>query len=342
MRLAFAGSPEFARIALERLAGAGHEVALVLCQPDRPAGRGMKTEPAPVKAFAARHGIAVAQPRSLRLDGRFAADAAVARRRLLATAPEAIVVAAYGLILPPWLLELPRLGCINIHASLLPRWRGAAPIQRAIEAGDAETGVTLMQMDAGLDTGAILLVQATPIGAGETSTSLQARLAAIGGELAVRGLAEAATGHLRPRAQSEAGATYAAKIAKGEATIDWREPAHVIERRLRAFDPFPGARSVLEGDTITCWRGEVRGEAAGSAAGVSRRAGVVTGAPGEIVALDGASITVACGEGSLALFELQRAGGKRMAAADFLRGRAPRLGARFDAPGLNFPGPAPK
>ena len=342
MRLAFAGTPEFARIALERLAGAGHDIALVLCQPDRPAGRGMKTEPAPVKAFAAAHAIPVAQPRGLRLDGRFADDAAAARKHLLATLPEAIVVAAYGLILPPWLLALPRLGCINIHASLLPRWRGAAPIQRAIEAGDAETGVTLMQMDAGLDTGAILLVEATPIGAGETSASLQARLAVIGGELAVRGLAEATAGRLQPRAQAEASATYAAKIAKSEATIDWREPARVIERRLRAFDPFPGARSVLDGDTITCWRGEVRGEAAGSVTGVSRSPGVVAGAPGEIVALDGASLTVACGEGSLALVELQRAGGNRMAAADFLRGRAPRLGARFDAPGLNFPGPAPK
>ena len=330
MRLAFAGTPEFARIALERLAGAGHEIALVLCQPDRPAGRGMKTEPSPVKAFAAAHAIPVAQPRGLRLDGRFADDAAVARENLLAAAPEAIVVAAYGLILPPWLLELPRLGCINIHASLLPRWRGAAPIQRAIEAGDAQTGVTLMQMDAGLDTGAILLVETTPIAAGETSASLQARLAAIGAELVVRGLAEAAAGRPRSRAQSESGATYAAKIAKGEATIDWREPARVIERRLRAFDPFPGARSVLDGGTITCWRGEVRGEA------------VVAGAPGEIVGLDGVSLTVACGQGSLALLELQRAGGKRMAAADFLRGRAPRLGARFDAPGLNFSGPAPK
>src|SRR4249919_1363143 len=156
MRLAFAGTPQFARVGLERLHAAGHEIALVLCQPDRPAGRGMKIEPAPVKAFALAHGLAVAQPRGLRLDGRFADDAAAARAALLEAAPEAIVVAAYGLILPPWLLALPRRGCINIHASLLPRWRGAAPIQRAIEAGDAETGVTLMQMDAGLDTGAMI------------------------------------------------------------------------------------------------------------------------------------------------------------------------------------------
>ncbi|MEP7302174.1 MAG: methionyl-tRNA formyltransferase [Caldimonas sp.] len=331
MRLAFAGTPDFARVALERLAGSGHEVALVLCQPDRPAGRGLKTQAAPVKSFAVAHGLALAQPRGLRLDGRFADDAAAARAALVAAAPAAIVVAAYGLVLPPWLLALPRLGCINIHASLLPRWRGAAPIQRAIEAGDAETGVTLMQMDAGLDTGPILLVRTTPIGPGDSAVSLQARLAAIGAELALEGLAEAAAGRLQPRPQPEAGATYAAKIAKGEATIDWREPAAVIERRLRAFDPFPGARSVLAGETITCWRGEVRGPA--GAAGL--------GAPGEIVAVDGAAVTVACGEGALALTELQRAGGRRMAAAEFLRGRAPPPGARFvareDPPGAAAP-----
>ena len=317
MRLAFAGTPEFARIALERIAGAGHEIALVLSQPDRPAGRGMKTQGSPVKAYAVAHDIAVVQPRGLRLDGRFADDAAAARAALLVAAPEVIVVAAYGLILPPWLLELPPLGCINIHASLLPRWRGAAPIQRAIEAGDAESGVTLMQMDAGLDTGAILLVHATSLAAAETSATLTARLATIGGELAIQGLAEAVAGCLQPRAQPEAGVTYAAKIAKAEAMIDWREPAHAIERRLRAFDPFPGARGVLAGETINCWRGEVRGPN--------------VGAPGEVIALDPRAIVVACGEGSLALTELQRAGGKRMAAAAFLRGCAPRLGARFYA-----------
>ncbi|MGZ5276919.1 MAG: methionyl-tRNA formyltransferase [Caldimonas sp.] len=327
MRLAFAGTPEFARVALQRLVAAGHEIVLVMCQPDRPAGRGMKTQAAPVKAFAVEHGLVLAQPRGLRLDGRFADDAAAARRALQAAAPEAIVVAAYGLILPPWLLELPRLGCINIHASLLPRWRGAAPIQRAIEAGDRETGVTLMQMDAGLDTGAILLVEATPIGAAETSATLQARLATIGAELAVRGLADAEAGRLAPRAQPESGATYAAKIAKAEATIDWREPAAVIERRLRAFDPVPGARSVLDGETITCWRGELRDAAPGELAGT----------PGEVVAVEPSALTVACGEGRLALTELQRAGGKRMAAAEFLRGRPPRVGARFEVP--TEPGP---
>ena len=320
MRLAFAGTPEFARVGLERLHAAGHEIALVLCQPDRPAGRGMKIEPAPVKAFALAQGLAVAQPRGLRLDGRFADDAAAARAALVAAAPEAIVVAAYGLILPPWLLAVPRLGCINIHASLLPRWRGAAPIQRAIEAGDGETGVTLMQMDAGLDTGAILLIEATPIAADDSSATLLPRLAALGGELAVRGLADAAAGRLQARPQPEAGVTYAAKIAKAEAAIDWRLPAEVIERRLRAFDPFPGARSALAGETITCWRGAVRPLPAGAAA------------PGEIVAAADGAITVACGQGALALLELQRPGGRRMTAAEFLRGRPPAPGAKFELP----------
>ena len=321
MRLAFAGTPEFARVALERLHAAGHEIALVLCQPDRPAGRGMKTEAAAVKAFALDHGLATAQPRGLRRDGRFAEDAGAAHAALVAAAPEAIVVAAYGLILPPWMLELPRHGCINIHASLLPRWRGAAPIQRAIEAGDGETGVTLMQMDAGLDTGAILLVATTPIAADDSSATLLSRLAGIGGELALQGLAEAAAGRLHPRPQPEAGVTYAAKIAKSEATIDWREPAATIERRLRAFDPFPGARSTLGKETITCWRGELRAASKGSAA-----------APGEIVATAGEAITVACGEGALALLELQRPGGRRMPASEFLRGRPPAVGARFALP----------
>ena len=330
MRLAFAGTPEFARVGLERLHAAGHEIALVLCQPDRPAGRGMKTESAPVKAFALAHGLTLAQPRGLRLDGRFAEDARAARAALDAAAPEAIVVAAYGLILPAWVLALPRLGCINIHASLLPRWRGAAPIQRAIEAGDAQTGVTLMQMDEGLDTGAILLTATTPISADDTSATLVTRLAAIGGDLAVRGLADAVAGRLSPRPQPEAGVTYAAKIAKAEATIDWREPAATIERRLRAFDPFPGARSRLGGETITCWRGAVRSAGAGVAA------------PGEVLPSPDGAITVACGEGALALLELQRPGGRRMAAAEFLRGRPPAPGARFDLPPPLHPGASVK
>ena len=316
MRIVFAGTPEFARVALARIHAAGFEVALVLTQPDRPAGRGMKLVASPVKAFALEHGIGVAQPRSLRLDGRFADDARAAREALKAAAPDVMVVAAYGLILPQDVLDLPRHGCLNVHASLLPRWRGAAPIQRAIEAGDDITGITIMQMDAGLDTGAMLLGESVEIAPDTTSGSLQERLAVLGAERIVEALAALDKGPLVGRPQPEAGVTYAHKITKGEATIDWREPAATIERRLRAFDPAPGARGSVEGETITCWRGVVA------------RGG---GRPGEIVAIDAGALTVACGEDRLALIELQRPGGRRLAADAFLRGRAPRLGAIFDA-----------
>ena len=317
LRIAFAGTPEFARVALARLHAAGHVIALVLAQPDRPAGRGLKLVAAPVKAFALAHDMVVAQPRSLRLDGKFVADAEAARDAITAAGVDAIVVAAYGLMLPPWLLELPKHGCINIHASLLPRWRGAAPIQRAIEAGDDVTGVTLMQMDSGLDTGAMLLTAEATITADDTAATLTERLSALGGELVVRGLAALSQALLEGRAQPDAGVTYAAKIAKTEAAVDWRDSAAAIERRLRAFDPFPGARGTLDGETITCWRGSVR----------PGRGGV----PGEVLAADGV-LSVACGEGSLDLVELQRAGGRRLAAAEFLRGRAPRVGAVFSPP----------
>ena len=318
MRIAFAGTPEFAAVALRRLHGARFDVALVLTQPDRPAGRGMKLLPSPGKAFAQEMGLPLAQPRGLRLDGRFPDDATAARAALEQARPDVLVVAAYGLLLPPWVLELPPHGCLNIHASLLPRWRGAAPIQRAIEAGDELTGVTLMQMDAGLDTGPMLAVRSTPIAPVDTSATLQARLAAMGADMVVDGLRDLARGALVSRPQPDDGVSYAAKISKAEAIIDWRGSAAAIERRLRAFDPFPGARSELDGEVITCWRGELR---PGS------------GAPGEVLAVDGGVLTVACGHGSLALTELQRAGGRRLAAAEFLRGRAPRAGAVFSAPG---------
>jgi methionyl-tRNA formyltransferase len=323
VRLAFAGTPEFARVALARLHTAGFEISLVLTQPDRPSGRGMKVLASPVKAFALEHGIAVAQPRSLRIDGRFGDEAQVAHAALADAAPEAIVVAAYGLILPQWVLELPRLGCLNIHASMLPRWRGAAPVQRAIEAGDALTGVTIMQMDAGLDTGAMLLAEATPIAPDDTAATLQSRLAGIGAELVVRTLEALASGPLAGRAQPEQGVTYAHKIGKAEAAIDWRGSADAIERRLRAFDPFPGARGVLDGETITCWRGHLRPGAGG--------------VPGQVLGFDAGALIVACGEGSLALTELQRAGGRRLPAAEFLRGHAPRVGAVFSAKPQGLP-----
>ncbi|WP_298826065.1 methionyl-tRNA formyltransferase [uncultured Piscinibacter sp.] len=315
MRVVFAGTPEFAAIALERLHAAGFEIALVLTQPDRPAGRGMKLQASPVKAFAVSKGIDVAQPRGLKLDGKFADDAAAARAALLAAKPDVIVVAAYGLILPSWVLELPRLGCLNIHASLLPRWRGAAPIHRAIEAGDAETGITIMQMDAGLDTGDMLLVEHMLIAAGDTTATLHDRLAELGGRLIVEALELASCGGLKPVPQPAQGATYAHKIDKAEAAIDWGQPAAVIERRLRAFDPFPGATGVLAGETLKIWRAEPC---------------TGRGRPGLVTSVGETGIEVACGEGALRLTELQRPGGRRLLAAAFLAGHPVAEGASFE------------
>ena len=317
MRVVFAGTPEFAQVALQRLHEAGFTIPLVLTQPDRPAGRGMKLQASPVKQYALDHGMAVAQPRSLRLDGRFPDEAAAAREALLAARPDVIVVAAYGLILPQWVLDLPRLGCLNIHASLLPRWRGAAPIHRAIEAGDAETGITIMQMDAGLDTGDILLVETLAIAPADTTASLHDRLALLGGRLIVEALELAACGGLTPMPQPEAGVCYAHKIEKSEAALDWTEPAAVLARRLRAFDPFPGGVARLDGESLKVWRGEAVGG---------------QGEPGEVLAVDDAGVLVACGEGALRLTELQRAGGKRLPAKAFLQARPIAAGTRFGPP----------
>ena len=305
MKVVFAGTPGFAQVALAHLHAAGFTMPLVLTQPDRPAGRGMKLQASAVKAFALEHGLPVAQPRSLRLDGKLPDDAARARDALLAAQADVMVVAAYGLILPPWVLAVPRLGCLNIHASLLPRWRGAAPIHRAVEAGDARTGITVMQMDAGLDTGDMLLVEPLDLAPTETTASLHDRLAVLGGRLIVEALELAACGGLTRRVQPSEGITYAHKIDKAEAAIDWALPAALIERRIRAFDPFPGASSVLGGDIVKCWRATL---AAGH------------GAPGELLAVSEAGIVVACGDGALCLNELQRAGGKRLPARVFLLG----------------------
>jgi len=312
MRIAFAGTPEFARTALEALDAAGHDIALVLTQPDRPAGRGLKLQASPVKAAAQARGLPVAQPRGLRLDGRHADEAAAAKAALESVRPEVVVVAAYGLILPAWVLALPPLGCLNIHASLLPRWRGAAPIHRAIEAGDAETGITIMQMDAGLDTGPMLLGERMPIRADDTTATLQARLAELGGRLIVSALERAAAQRLVATPQPEAGATYARKVGKDEAAIDWSRPAIEIERRLRAFDPFPGATTILGGEIVKCWRGVVADAAA-------EGAGAAAPTPGTVLSADAAGIRVACGRGTLLLTDLQRAGGRRVSAADFLQ-----------------------
>ena len=314
MKVAFAGTPEFARVALARLHAAGFEIVLALTQPDRPAGRGMKLHASPVKAFALNHGIPVAQPRSLRLDGKFPDEAALGRDALLAARPDVLVVAAYGLILPQWVLDLPRLGGLNIHGSLLPRWRGAAPIHRAIEAGDARTGITIMQMDAGLDTGDMLLIEPLAIAPDDSTASLHDKLANLGGQLIVEALELAACGGLVRQPQPSEGITYAHKIDKTEAAIDWRESASTIERRLRAFDPFPGATAVLDDAPIKCWRGAVVDG---------------TGAPGEVLAVDDSGITIACGEGALRVTELQRAGGKRLRAAQFLQGNSFAAGRVF-------------
>ena len=306
LRVAFAGTPEFASTALAAIHAAGHAVPLVLTQPDRPAGRGMKLTPSPVKQLALDLGVPVAQPRSLRLDGKFPDEAEAGRAALEAARPDVLVVAAYGLILPQWVLDLPRLGCLNIHGSLLPRWRGAAPIHRAIEAGDTETGITIMQMDAGLDTGDMLLVEREPIAFDDTTGLLHDRLAALGARLVVQALADAAAGALKPVKQPEEGVNYAHKIAKAEAAIDWTLPAGVIERRVRAFDPFPGAAFHARGETVKLWRSQVERLDASAA-------------PGTVIAVDGQQLVVACGDGALALLDVQRPGGKRGPVAQWLQ-----------------------
>ncbi|MDP9970790.1 methionyl-tRNA formyltransferase [Variovorax paradoxus] len=314
LKVVFAGTPEFARAALEAIAAAGHEIALVLSQPDRPAGRGMKLQASPVKQCAVAHGWPVAQPRSLRLDGKYPQDAAAAREALLAARPDVMVVAAYGLILPQWVLDLPVHGCLNIHASLLPRWRGAAPIHRAIEAGDAQTGITIMQMDAGLDTGDMLLREAVEIGS-DTTARLHDRLAELGGRLIVQALAD--IGHLVRTPQPAEGVTYASKVEKHEAQIDWNQPADAIVRRIRAFDPFPGANSALDGETIKLWAAHAAPPAE------------VSAAPGTLLAVSDAGVAVAAAGSVVMATELQRPGGKRLAVADFLRGFDLKPGQRF-------------
>lgn len=306
MRLVFAGTPDFARVALQALLAAGHEIPLVLTQPDRPAGRGLKLTPSPVKQAALEAGIDVAQPRSLRLDGKYPDEAAAARALLERIAPDVMVVAAYGLILPAWTLRLPRLGCLNIHASLLPRWRGAAPIQRAIEAGDARTGVTIMQMDEGLDTGDMLLERAVPIGAQQTAAELHDVLAEEGGRAIVQALA--ALPQLTPRRQPQEGVTYAAKLDKAEAALDCAQAAEQLARRVRAFNPVPGATIRLPGlvDPVKVWKAQALAGGAGE--------------PGSVLSATPQGIDIATGDGVLRLLELQKAGGKRQAVDVFVRG----------------------
>ena len=317
LRVIFAGTPEFAAEALAQILAAGHTVPLVLTQPDRPAGRGMQLQASAVKLLAVQHHIPVVQPLSLRLNGKYPDDAAAAQAAIAQAKADVMVVAAYGLILPQWTLDAPRLGCLNIHASLLPRWRGAAPIHRAIEAGDAQTGVVIMQMDAGLDTGDMLLTDVLDIALDDTTGSLHDRLAQMGGTLVVRALADARVGKLQAVKQPEAGITYAHKIEKTEAAVDWRQSADAIGRRVRAFNPFPAASAQLGADVIKLWRASVESTAHNQAAGT-------------VISADAQGVRVACGQGVLCVTELQRAGGKRLDAADFLRGFSLTTGQCFE------------
>lgn len=304
MRIVYAGTPPFSAAALSALAAAGHEIVLVLTQPDRPAGRGMKLTPSAVKQSALALGLPVYQPQTLRN-----ADSV---EKLKAAGAEVMVVAAYGLILPPEVLNLFPAGCINIHASLLPRWRGASPIQAAVLAGDAETGISIMQLEAGLDTGPVFASARLAIGADETAGELEARLARLGADTLGTLLADLLGGRLRPVAQPDAGVTYARRISKAEARIDWREPAVAIGRRVRAWNPWPVAETLLDGQQLRCFASEPLGEDPPGAGRV----------PGQVLACDARGIEVQTGEGRLRLRTVQAPGRQQVAAADFARGRS--------------------
>ncbi|WP_295625805.1 methionyl-tRNA formyltransferase [uncultured Nitrosomonas sp.] len=298
MKIIFAGTPVFAAAALEGLIHAGHQIAMVLTQPDRPAGRGMKTVASAVKLLAQQHDLAILQPPTLKTPE--------IQAQLEALHADVMIVAAYGLILPQAVLDVPRHGCLNIHASILPRWRGAAPIQRALLAGDDETGITIMQMDAGLDTGNILLKHEMKIAPDDTTQSLHDRLSLLGALSIVETLVQLQQGKLVPVAQNEEQACYATKITKAEAEINWRLPAEQIDRVVRAFNPTPGAYTSFQGMVLKIWQAKiVAGE---------------PGQPGEIVAANRDGISVTCGFGLLQVEMLQKPGGKKMNVADFLTG----------------------
>lgn len=306
MKIIFAGTPEFAVPALAALIAAGHEIVLVLTQPDRPAGRGMKLKASPVKELAQQHGLPIYQPETLKT--------AESQAPVAAVDADVMVVAAYGLILPQAVLDMPRQGCLNIHASLLPRWRGAAPIQRAILASDAETGVTIMEVVLALDAGAMLKKGVVPIAEHDTAQSLHDSLAEMGGRLMVETLAELNT--IQPQPQDEALVTYAEKLRKDEAPLDWHGNADDLARQVRAFNPFPVAQATFQGEAWRIWM-------AYAVAGVS-------GDSGEVLDTSN-GILVACGTGALRITEVQKPGGKRLSARDFLAGNQLKPGDRFAA-----------
>ncbi|HEY6352915.1 MAG TPA: methionyl-tRNA formyltransferase [Burkholderiaceae bacterium] len=320
LRLGFAGTPQFSVAALDALLRSRHRVVAVFTQPDRPAGRGRTLQVSAVKRRAAEAGLDVLQPATLKTP-----DAALALSRLEL---DALVVVAYGLILPPAVLAMPKLGCFNVHASLLPRWRGAAPIQRALLAGDTATGVTIMRMEAGLDTGPVLAAREVRIGERETAGSLHDRLAPLGGELLVETLDAIAEGRAREQAQSQSGITYAGKITKAEALIDWREAATSVLRRVRAFNPSPIAETGMNGTQLRIWDAEL---VPGTAAATPSVAGDVAPPPGSVVAASSAGIDVACGRGALRVLRLQLAGRKPLAAPEFLKSQRVAL-TRFASP----------
>lgn len=315
MRVGFAGTPEFSKLALQAILNAGFQVPLVLTQPDRPSGRGLKLTPSAVKQLSIENKLPVIQPRSLRLDGKYPDDARAAQHALQEARLDVLVVAAYGLILPAWVLQTPRFGCLNIHASLLPRWRGAAPIQRAIEAGDDQTGVTIMQMDEGLDTGDMLLVESLPIASTDNASTLHDKLAEQGARLIVQALKALPSGTLTARAQPSEGVTYAAKLDKAEAALALNEPAELLARRIRAFNPVPGAILRLPGiaEPVKVWNAVALTN--GQQAPTSDHEGVA-----RILGVSAEGIDVATGEGTLRLLELQRPGGKRQPASAFISG----------------------
>jgi methionyl-tRNA formyltransferase len=304
LRIVFAGTPEFAAEHLKALLDTPHEIVAVYTQPDRPAGRGQKLMPSPVKQLAVQHGLPVLQPPTLRNPE--------AQAELAALQPDLMVVVAYGLILPQAVLDIPRLGCINSHASLLPRWRGAAPIQRAVQAGDAESGVTVMQMEAGLDTGPMLLKVSTPISAEDTGGSLHDRLARLGPPAVVEAIAGLAAGTLKGEVQNDALATYAHKLSKDEAKLDWSRPAVELERAVRAFDPWPVCHTTLNGEPLKVW---------------AARLGEGRGEPGKILGASRDGLLVGCGEGSLLLTRVQLPGGKPLAFADLFNSRREQFAA---------------